>query len=54
MCVYSALLIVLNRRHLVAAIRVGGFRLAVLAWSALFYGTLAILTILQEARRLLR
>ena len=53
MSVYSALLIVLNRRHLVAALRVGGFRLVVLAWSALFYGYLAVLTILQEARRLL-
>ncbi len=53
MSVYSALLVVLNRRHLVAAIRTGRFRLAVLASSALFYGILAILTILQEARRLL-
>jgi hypothetical protein len=53
MSVYSALLIVLNRRHLVPALRVGGFRLALLAWSALFYGYLAVLTVLQEARRLL-
>lgn len=53
MSVYSALLIVLNRRHLVPALRVGGFRLALLAWSALFYGYLAALTVLQEARRLL-
>jgi hypothetical protein len=53
MCVYSALLIVLNRRHLAPALRTGGFRLAVLASSALFYGYLAVLTILQETRRLL-
>jgi hypothetical protein len=53
MSVYSALLIVLNRRHLAPALRVGGFRLVVLAWSALFYGYLAVLTIVQESRRLL-
>jgi hypothetical protein len=52
MSVYSALLIVLNRRHLVPALRIGWIRLAVLAWSALFYGYLAVLTILQESRRL--
>lgn len=53
MFVYSALLIVLNRRHLLPALRIGGFRLAMLVWSVLFYGSLALLVILQEAQRLL-
>ena len=52
MCVYSALLIALNRRHLMAPLRPSPARVAVLVWSTVFYGWLAALTILQQLRRL--
>jgi len=53
MCMYSAMLLVLNRRGLPDAIRVGGYRAAVLIWSALFFGILAGLTLKQQLERLL-
>ncbi len=53
MCVYSGLLIVLNRRYLMAPLRTSPLRVAVLVWSTFFYGWLATLTILQQLRRLL-
>ena len=52
MCIYSALLIVLNRRCLMAPLRISPPRVAVLAWSTVFYGWLATLTILQQLRHL--
>jgi hypothetical protein len=52
MFLYSGLLIALNRRHLPAAIRVRGVRLAVLVWSILFFGVLAGLTVWQQLARL--
>ena len=53
MCIYSALLILLNRRHLPPPIRIRGVRLAILAWSIVFFGALALLTIWQQAQRFL-
>ena len=52
MFVYSALLILLNRRVLVPEIRPGAFRVAMLAWAFVLFGVLSILTIAQQIPRL--
>jgi hypothetical protein len=52
MCLYSALLIVINRKHLPGPIRVRSYRLAILLWAMLLFGTLAALTIWQQVARL--
>lgn len=52
MCIYSALLIVLNRRLLPDAVRIGAGRMAVLVWSTLLFGTLALVTIQTQLRAL--
>jgi hypothetical protein len=52
MCIYSALLIVINRRHLPAAIQVRSYRLWILVWATLVFGALAVLTIWQETSKL--
>jgi hypothetical protein len=54
MCLYSALLIVINRRCLPGAIRVRSYRLAALVWATLMFGALAGLTIWQQISTLLR
>jgi hypothetical protein len=54
MCIYSALLIVLNRRLLPAPIRIGGARTAALVWSTLLFGALAAVTIYTQVQALLR
>ena len=54
MCIYSCLLIVLNRRMLPAAIRIGPFRTAVLVWSTLLFGALAAVTIRTQLQALFR
>ena len=41
MCLYSALLLVLNRRGLPEPIRVRSYRVAALIWSTVFFGVLA-------------
>jgi uncharacterized protein YjeT (DUF2065 family) len=51
---YSFMLIALNRKMLPQAIRIGPFRIAVLAWSTLMFGSLAALTIYTQAQILLR
>jgi hypothetical protein len=53
MCFYSALLIVINRRHLPEAIRIRSYRLIALVWATLVFGTLAALTIRQQLSILL-
>ena len=53
MCVYSVLLIVLNRRGLPAPIRITRGRIAALVWSTAMFGLLAVLTIRQQLQRLL-
>jgi hypothetical protein len=54
MCIYSALLIVLNRRMLPAAIRISAFRTAVLMWSTLLFGALAAVTIRTQMQAVFR
>jgi hypothetical protein len=53
MCLYSWLLLMLNRKHLPEAIRVRSYRVAALIWSTAFFGLLAALTIWQQLHRLL-
>ena len=54
MFMYSMLLIALNRKMLPPAIRIAGFRVAMLVWSTLLFGTLAALTIYTQGQLLLR
>jgi hypothetical protein len=53
MCLYSALLLLLNRKQLPDAIKIRSFRLAALAWSTAFFGFLSVLTIWQQLQRLI-
>ena len=53
MCIYSVLLIVLNRRGLPAPIRITPLRVAALVWSAAVFTLLAVLTIRQQLQLLL-
>jgi hypothetical protein len=54
MFIYSGLLIKLNRQKaLPKEIRTGGFRLTMLFWSTLMFGTLAIVTIYNQVQLLL-
>ena len=53
MFIYSALLIMLNRRALVEQLRVRGFRLAMLVWSVALFGVLSVATIIQQGAKLL-
>jgi hypothetical protein len=52
MCIYSALLISINRRCLPEAIRVRSYRLIIMIISVLVYGALAVLTIRQQLIKL--
>jgi len=52
MCLYSALLIVINKRQLPEAIRIRSYRLWAIVWATLVFGTLAILTIWQQLSKL--
>ena len=51
---YSFMLIALNRKMLPQAIQIGPFRIAILAWSTLMFGSLAALTIYTQVQTLLR
>jgi len=53
MCLYSVLLLIINRRHLPQPIRIRSYRLAAILWAALLFGTLAALTIRQQITALL-
>ena len=53
MCIYSVLLIILNKRKLPAPIRISPVRVGMLVWSALLFGLLAVLTFQQQIRNLL-
>jgi hypothetical protein len=48
MFIYSGLLILINRKILPAPLRIRGVRAAVLVWSIALFGTLSVLTILQQ------
>jgi hypothetical protein len=52
MFIYSALLIVLNRKVLPEQIRITPGRTVVLGWAVLLFGTLAVLTIIDQIGRL--
>jgi len=54
MCLYSVLLLVLNRKHLPKHIRVRSFRLGALIWAAAVFGILAVLTLQQQMILLFR
>jgi hypothetical protein len=51
MFVYSALLIVLNRKVLPEPIRIRGVRLGALAWSFALFGVLSVLTIIDQVKK---
>ncbi|GAA1258137.1 Nramp family divalent metal transporter [Pseudonocardia aurantiaca] len=53
MFIYSGLLIVINKKMLPAPIRIRGFRVGALVWSVVLFGVLAVLTVQQQAGRLL-
>ncbi len=53
MFVYSALLIVLNRKMLPEPIRIRGFRTAALVWAVLLFGVFSALTIWEQGAKLL-
>ncbi|MDA0634958.1 Nramp family divalent metal transporter [Nonomuraea sp. MCN248] len=52
MFVYSILLIWLNRKALPAPIRIRSFRLGAMVWAIAFFGTLTVLTVIQQAQRI--
>ncbi|MEV4836327.1 Nramp family divalent metal transporter [Nonomuraea sp. NPDC049486] len=52
MFVYSILLIWLNRKALPAPIRIRSYRLGAMVWSIAFFGTLTVLTLIQQAQRI--
>ena len=53
MFIYSILLLRLNRRAMPEPIKVRSVRVAALVWSAAFFGALSLLTVIQQANRLL-
>jgi len=53
MFVYSALLIVLNRRLLAPELRPAGYRVAALAWAVGLFGILTAITVIDQVGRLL-
>jgi len=52
MAIYGALLIYMNKRALPRALRVRKFRTTVIALAVAFYGTLGIITVIQQGQRL--
>jgi hypothetical protein len=53
MCMYSVLLLFLNKRELPAAIGIRSYRVVALVWATLFFGVLAALTLRQQLGTLL-
>ncbi len=52
MFIYSALLIILNRRKLASELRPAGYRVAALVWAVALFGILSAITIVDQARKL--
>jgi hypothetical protein len=52
MFLYSALLIVLNRRLLAPELRPAGYRVAALCWAVALFGLLSVITVIDQARKL--
>ena len=53
MFIYSALLILLNRRLLEPELRPAGYRVAALSWAVLLFGALSVVTVIDQIRKLL-
>ena len=53
MCLYSGLLINLNRKMLPDPIRIRSYRVAALIWATVLFGVLAVMTMRQQIVRLL-
>ncbi|OLF11635.1 hypothetical protein BLA60_11925 [Actinophytocola xinjiangensis] len=51
MFVYSALLLLLNRKVLPPEIRIRGFRVGVLVWSFALFGVLSVLTVIDQVKK---
>jgi len=51
MFIYSALLLLLNRRVLPPEIRIRGFRVGVLVWSFGLFGVLSVLTVIDQLKK---
>ncbi len=49
---YSGLLILINRRLLPGPIRIRGVRLGVLVWSVLLFGSLSVVTFIEQGKKL--
>ena len=54
MCIYSALLIVLNRRLLPAELRPAPYRVASLVWAVALFGILSAITVVDQASKFLK
>lgn len=52
MFIYSALLVVLNRRMLAPPLRPAAYRIAAMIWAVALFGLLSAITIVEQARRL--
>ena len=52
MFIYSALLILLNRRLLEPELRPAGYRVAALSWAVLLFGALSVVTVIDQIRKL--
>jgi hypothetical protein len=52
MFIYSALLIVLNRRLLAPELHPAGYRVAALGWAVLLFGALSVITVVDQLRKL--
>jgi len=53
MFIYSALLIVINRRLLPPELRPAGYRVGALVWSIALFGILSAITVVDQARKFL-
>jgi hypothetical protein len=54
MFIYSALLIVLNRRMLPAELRPAAYRVASLVWAVALFGILSGITVFDQVSKLLK
>jgi len=52
MFIYSGLLIWINRKSLPAPLRIRGLRLVALVWAIALFGTLSVLTVIQQYQKL--
>jgi vacuolar-type H+-ATPase subunit I/STV1 len=49
MCIYSLLLLVINRRFLPEQLKVRGVRMLVLLWAFGLFGVMSVLVVINEA-----